>query len=68
MWRTLMPIFTIVLPVTLGMAAVFLFIEDTIGAATAIVVSFAMTAIAITAGLVQLGDDESAKGPESRLR
>jgi Kef-type K+ transport system membrane component KefB len=67
MWRTLLPIFTIVLPVMLGMGSVFLFIEGTISAATAIVVAFAMTAVAITAGLVQLGDDE-AKGPESRLR
>ena len=65
----LMPIFTIVLPVTLGMAVVFLFIEGTIGVATAIVISFALTAVAVTAVMVQLGsDDDSTQGPESRLR
>jgi uncharacterized membrane protein HdeD (DUF308 family) len=69
MWRVLMPIFTIVLPVVLGMAVVFLFIEGTIGVATAIAISFALTAIAVTAVMVQLGsEDDSTQGPESRLR
>ena len=69
MWRVLMPIFTIVLPVTLGMAVVFLFIEGAIGVATAIVISFALTAVAVTAVMVQLGsDDDSTQGPESHLR
>jgi hypothetical protein len=69
MWRMLMPIFTIVLPVALGMAVVFLFIEGAIGVATAIAVSLALTAVAVTAVMVQLGgDDDSTQGPESRLR
>ena len=66
MWRMLMPIFTIVLPVTLGMLVVFLFIEGTIGAATAIVASFTLTAVAVAAAMVQLGADD--EGPASRLR
>jgi hypothetical protein len=69
MWRMLMPIFTIVLPVALGMAVVFLFIDGAIGAATAIAVSFALTAVAVTAVMVHLGsDDDSTQGPESNLR
>lgn len=69
MWRAYMPIFTIVVPITLGMAVIFLFVEGMIGAATAIAVSFALTAVAITSVILYVGsDDESTEGPESRLR
>jgi hypothetical protein len=69
MWRTLQPIVTIVLPIALGLGVVFMFIEGAIGAATAIAVSFALTAVAVTAVNHQLGtDDDSTQGPESRLR
>lgn len=69
MWRSYLPVLTIVLPITLGMAVVFLFIEGNIGAATAIAVSFALTAIAVTAVIQYVGsDDDSTEGPESRLR
>jgi hypothetical protein len=69
MWRSYLPVLTIVLPIALGMAVIFLFIEGTIGAATAIAVSFALTAVAVTSVIVTIGaDDDSTEGPESRLR
>lgn len=64
-----MPVFTIVLPITLGMVVVFLFIEGSIGAATAIAVSFALTAVAVTSVILNVGaEDDSTEGPQSRLR
>ena len=69
MWRSYLPILTIVVPIVLGMAVVFLFIDGTVGAATAIAVSFALAAIAVTSVILYVGsDDESTEGPESRLR
>ncbi len=69
MWRSYLPIFTIVLPITLGMTVVFLFIDGSIGAATAIAVSFALTAVAVTSVILNVGaEDDSTEGPESRLR
>ena len=69
MWRTLLPFLTILLPIALGLGVVILFIDGKIGAATAIAVSFALPAVAITSVVLHVGaDDESTEGPESRLR
>ena len=69
MWRAYLPVLTIVLPITLGMVVVFLFIEGSIGAATAIAVSFALTAVAVTSVILNVGaEDDSTEGPQSRLR
>ena len=69
MWRTLAPFFTILLPIGLGLGVVVLFIDGKVGAATAIAVAFALTAVAITSVILHVGaDDDATEGPESRLR
>jgi len=66
MWRTLTPALAIGLAIILGLALLYVFVEGTIGMATALAGSFALGAIALTAYV--LHDDSEADDGETTGR
>ncbi len=58
MWRLLLPIFVIGLPIVAGLGLLYLFISESIGIATMLVGCFALGAFAVTVIATHVGSEE----------
>lgn len=67
MWKILSPIVSIALPVAIAFLALLLFLVEVIGTATALVMIFAATSVAVTAAMLHLGDDD-IRGADTDLK
>ena len=67
MWKILSPIVSIALPVAIALLTLLLFILDVVGTATALVMIFAATSVAVTAAMLHLGD-EDIRGADTDLK
>ena len=67
MWKILSPIVSIALPVAIALLTLFLFLLDSIGTATALVMIFAATSVAVTAAMLHLGEDDM-RGADTDLK
>jgi Kef-type K+ transport system membrane component KefB len=70
MWRTLTPVLAVGLSIIFGLGLLYIFVEGTIGTATALAGSFALVAVAVTAYVLHddsEADDGEATGRHMRL-
>lgn len=68
MWKILSPIVSIALPVAIALLTLLLFMLDAVGTATALVMIFAATSVAVTAAMLHLGGDDDVRGADTDLK